>query len=195
MARAMNGTAVKSNGNYLIQMDGVDTTTPDAESSTPRVAGGANEVHGTHGRLGSVIFTGKWRFSALSVDHTDSYDSQFLPSTQHFVPNGDNEELVVVHCRVKNAMNIAHTMFMSSVHPHNIALTDDNGQSYSPMAFDKRTGSTDESPSMLPGSQTEFAILFSVPKGTNLKDLVYSLQIAYEDYPDGGTDVRISLNP
>ena len=43
------------------------------------------------------------------------------------------------------------------------------------------------------GAQTDFAVLFSVPKGTALKDLVFSLQNAYEDTPDGGTDVRIAL--
>jgi len=31
-------------------------------------------------------------------------------------------------------------------HPHNIALADDQGQSYAPTDFDKRGGSTDEGP-------------------------------------------------
>ena len=82
---------------------------------------------------------------------------------------------------------------LSAIHLHNSALTDDQGQSYAPLAFDKHTDSTDEGPNMLPGSQTAFAVVFSVPKGTKLKDLVFSLQNAYEDTPDGGTDVRISL--
>ena len=79
--------------------------------------------------------------------------------------------------------------------PHHTALADDQGQSYAPKHYDKRGGHTDEGPTMLPGSQTEFAILFSVPKGMVLKDLVFSVQNAYEDYPAGGTDLRITLAP
>lgn len=79
------------------------------------------------------------------------------------------------------------------IHPHNTQLTDEQGQSYAPIEYDKCGGATDEGPSMLPGSQTDFAVLFSVPKGAVLKDLIFSLQTAYDDYPNGGTDVRITL--
>lgn len=183
MARAMNGTAEKSGSAYSIQIGGGGNAT----------AGGANEVKGTSGTLGQMLFVGKWRFEAVSVSRAASYDSQYLPNHQTFAPTGDSEELVIVQCLLKNAQKSAHKAVLSTIHPHNIALTDDQGQSYAPLAFDKHVESTDEGPSMLPGSQTTFATIFSVPKGTKLKDLVFSLQNAYEDYPDGGTDVRISL--
>jgi hypothetical protein len=187
MARAMNGTAVKrKGGGYEIVMGGVDTTAPQA-------AGGANEVRGTSGRIGQVLFNGKWRFAVLSVARAATYDSQFLADKQTFTPAGDTEELVVVRCRLKNGQKTAQKAMLSPIHPHNIALADDQGQSYAPKDFDKRGGDTDTGPSLLPGAQTEFAILFSVPRGTSLKDLVFSLQTAYDDYPNGGTDVRISL--
>ena len=96
---------------------------------------------------------------------------------------------------MKNGQNESKAAMLSPVHPHNTALADDHGQSYAPVDYDKRGGSTDEGPNMLPGSQTEFAILFSVPKGTALKDLVFSVQSAYEDFPAGGTDLRITLAP
>jgi hypothetical protein len=184
MARAMNGKAVKNSDGYTIQMKG-----PGDDA----ISGGANEVHGTSGALGQMLFVGKWRFEAVSVSRAQSYESQFLPDHQTFAPNGDSEELVVVLCKLKNAQTSTQKAMLSSVHPHNIALTDDQGQSYGPLAFDKHTDSTDEGPSMLPGSQTTFAAIFSVPKGTKLKDMVFSLQVAYDDTPDGGTDVRISL--
>ena len=186
MARAMNGTVSRKGGEYAITSGGVDTT-------TPTVAGGASEVHGTHGKIGQMLFTGKWRFMVVSVDRAEAYDSLYLADTQNFTPAGDAEELVVVKCRLKNGQTSARSAMLSPIHPHNTGLTDDQGASYAPKAFDKRGGHTDEGPSMLPGSQTDFAVLFSVPKGTTLKDLVFSLQNAYEDYPDGGTDVRVSL--
>ena len=189
MAKAMNGTLVKNKGGYEITLGSVDTTTP-----TPKVvAGGANEVRGTQGNIGQVLFTGKWRFSVLSVDHAASYDSQFLPDKRTFTPSGDTEELVMVRCRMKNGQNETKEAMLSPIHPHHTALTDNQAQSYAPVDYDKRGGHTDEGPTMLPGSQTEFVIVFSVPKGTVLKDLVFSIQNAFADTPDGGTDVRITL--
>ena len=194
MARAMNGTAVRhADGSYEIKRDGVDTTTPSADVVTPAPAGGAGEVHGTRGKVGQMLFTGKWRFEVLGVDRVAAYDSKFLPDARNFTPAGDTEELVIVRCRLKNGQKTAQKAMLSPIHPHNIALTDNEGQSYAPTDFDKRGGSLDEGPSLLPGAQTDFAVLFSVPKGAALKDLVFSLQNAYEDTPDGGTDVRIAL--
>lgn len=193
MARAMKGTAVRhAGGSYEIQTGRTDTTTTD-EAAAPVKAGGANEVHGTRGKIGQMLFTGKWRFLVVGVERASTYDSLFLPDKQTFAPKGDTEELVIVRCRLKNGQKEASTAMLSAIHPHNIALTDEQGQSYAPTDFDKRGGSTDEGPSLLPGAQTDFAALFSVPKGVVLKDLVFSLQNAYEDTPDGGTDVRISL--
>ena len=189
MAKAMNGTAVKhKGGGYEITLGGVDTTTPEAGA----VAGGANEVRGTRGKIGQVLFNGKWRFSVISVDHAASYDSHFLPEKRTFAPNGDTEELVIVRCRMKNGQNETRVAMLSQIHPNHTALADNQGQSYAPLDYDKRGGHTDEGPTMLPGSQTEFVILFSVPKGTVLKDLVFSVQ-NFEEAPDGGTDVRITL--
>jgi hypothetical protein len=191
MAKAMNGAAVKhKGGGYEITLGSVDTTTPEAGA----VAGGANEVRGTRGKIGQVLFNGKWRFSVLSVDRAASYDSQFLPEKRTFTPNGETEELVIVRCRMKNGQNATEVAMLSPIHPYHTALADNQGMSYAPIDFDKRGGHTDEGPSMLPGSQTEFGIVFSIPKGTVLKDLVFSIQNV-EESPDGGTDVRISLAP
>ena len=191
MAKAMNGTLAKhKGGGYDITLGGVDTTTPEAGA----VAGGANEVRGTRGKIGQVLFNGKWRFSVLSVEHPATYDSQFLPDKRAFTPNGDTEELVIVRCRMKNGQNETKVAMLSPIHPHHTALADNQGQSYAPVDYDKRGGHTDEGPTMLPGSQTEFAIVFSVPKGTVLKDLVFSVQNV-DEAVEVGTDVRITLAP
>lgn len=192
MARAMNGTVFKrTRGDYEITLGG--HTTPKTGGAA--VAGGANEVRGTQGKIGQVLFNGKWRFSVLSVDRAASYESQFLANKRAFAPSGDTEELVIVRCRMKNGQKDSQMAMLSPIHPHHTGLADNQGQSYAPMDYDKRGGHTDEGPKLLPGAQTEFAILFSVPKATVLKDLVFSIQNAYEDFPEGGTDVRISLAP
>ena len=192
MAKAMNGAAVKhKGGGYEITLGSVDTTTPQAGAA----AGGANEVRGTRGKIGQVLFNGKWRFSVLSIERAASYDSQFLPEKRNFTPNGDTEELVIVRCRMKNGQKATQAPMLSPIHPRHTALTNNQEESFAPIDYDKRGSHTDEGPTMLPGSQTEFAILFSVPKGTMLKDLVFSVENVYEESPDGGTDVRISLAP
>ena len=203
MARAMNGTLVRHASGYEIKTGGAtggDTTTPTDDAAapdavTPDAAGGANEVKGVRGKIGQMLFTGKWRFEVLGVDRAAAYDSKYLADARNIAPAGDTEELVIVRCRLKNGQKTTQMAMLSPIHPHNIALTDAQGQSYAPTDFDKRGGSTDEGPHLLPGAQTNFAVLFSVPKGTALKDLVFSLQNAYEDFPDGGTDVRVSLAP
>jgi len=184
MAKAMNGTVVKNGDAYAIQTGG--------SGGSGEIAGGANEIKGTRGALGQMVFTGKWRFEAVSVSHAASYESQYLPTHYTFAPSG-SDELVIVQCKLKNAQTSTQKAILSSIHPHNIALTDDQAQSYAPLGFDKRSAALDEGPNMLPGSETDFSVIFSVPKGVKLKDLVFSLQVAYDDYPNGGTDVRISL--
>jgi hypothetical protein len=44
---------------------------------------------------------------------------------------------------------------------------------------------------MLPGSAKEFAIVFSVPEGTEEKDLVYTVEPVSSEF--GVVDLRISL--
>ena len=216
MARAMNGSAVKRQGRYEIIFVGGDATTPDGNSgrgagrntpgrdtTTPdgssgrgpgrTTPGGANEVNGTRGKIGQVLFNGKWRFSVVGVDRAAHYDSQFLSDKRTFNPNGDTEELIIVHCRMKNGQKETSWAMLSPIHPHHTALTDNRGQSYAPLNFDKRGGHTDEGPDLLPGAQTDFAIMFSVPRGTVLQDLVFSVQSGYDDAT--ATDVRISLAP
>ena len=158
------------------------------------VAGGANQVNGKlRGAIGDQLFDGKWGFTVLSVDTADHYDAQYATDPYTYKPNGANDQLVIIKCRVKNGRQASERPIMSFRHGHNTALTDDQGQSYQPIGFDKHGGDNDTGGLMLPGSQSLFVVLFSVPKNTVFKDLVYSLQTFPDDFPDGGTDVRVSL--
>lgn len=194
VARILGGSAVKSGAGYAIRAGDIDTTTPSDKSTPP--AGGADQVNGLRGKVGQVLFTGKWRFQVVSVDHTSSYATKYQADADTITPNGDSDELVVIMGQLKNAQKKAVAPTLSSVHPHNTALTDDQGQSYPPLKFDKRGGDNDSGGTMLPGSASNFAVLFSVPKGTQLKDLVFSVQnFDNDDMPDGGKDVRVLLAP
>lgn len=186
MARAMNGKVVKNGTSYEIQ-------TEDSSDDSGGTAGGGTAIKGTSGSIGQMVMTGKWSFEVVDVNRAASYDSQYLPVQRTFAPNGASEELVIIHCRLKNASKSTQMAMLSAIHPHNTALADDQGQSHPLLGFDKRAANNDEGPNMLPGSLTDVTVIFSVPKGTKLKDLVFSLQTAYDDYPNGGTDVRISL--
>ena len=186
MARAMNGKVVKNGNGYEIQMEA-------SSDDSGGVPGGGTAIKGTKGSIGQMVMTGKWSFEVVDVSRAASYESQYLPVHRTFSPSGPSEELVVIHCRLKNTLKSSQMAMLSVIHPHNIALADDQGQSHGLLGFDKRGANQDEGPRMLPGSLTDFAVIFSVPSGTKLKDLLFSLQTAYDDYPDGGTDVRISL--
>ncbi|MHB8637772.1 MAG: hypothetical protein ACYC96_15000 [Fimbriimonadaceae bacterium] len=186
MARALSGKIVKKGKGYDIQT----APTGDASGGVP---GGGTAISGTKGSIGQMVMTGKWSFEVVDVSRVASYASQYLPDPRTFAPAGPSEELVVIHCRLKNTLKASQMALLSAIHPHNTALADDQGQSHPLLGFDKRSANNDEGPNMLPGSLTDFAVIFSVPKDTKLKDLLFSLQTAYDDYPNGGTDLRISL--
>ncbi len=65
-----------------------------------------------------------------------------------------------------------------------------NGSSYAPIGYDF-TGAPTQTEWLLPGAQLTFPVLFSVPEGTKLKDLVFTLKNNQGD--EKGTDVRVSL--
>ena len=137
-----------------------------------------------------MVFTGKWRFEVLKVEHLDEYMTHYQPTTETLKPKGDNDELVVITGLVKNAQTTPKELMMTTHSLNNTSLTDDQGQSYPPFQFDLTGSGFYGPPSMLPGSSQHFAAIFSIPKGTNLKDLVFSL-CSYDDTKVA--DVRISL--
>lgn len=181
VARLLSANAVRTGGGYEL-----------VASSAGAPAGGANEVKGLHGTVGQMVFTGKWRFEVLSVEHMAEYTTNYQPTNETIKPNGDNDELVVITGLVKNAQAKPHEMVITIHALDDTALTDDQGQSYQPIKFDLTGGGFYGPPSMLPGSSQHFAAIFSIAKGTNLKDLVFSLS-SYDDRKLD--DVRIALTP
>jgi len=69
------------------------------------------------------------------------------------------------------------------------ALTDTQGQSYPPIAYDMEESAPFQSKALLPGSSLDLGVLFVVPQGTVLKDLLFTLRTL----DDKGHDIRVSL--
>lgn len=166
-------------------------------------AGGANQINGLSGNIGDTIFDGKWRFTVLSVDSPDSFtmktdsepygagmpyewsrQTRLLKATQ-------GHKLVVIQCRVANGVKERRTLWTAiSDDRIRTALTDQDGISYPPIAYDYE-GAPIQTPGLLPGAQLTFPVIFSVPVAATLKDLVFTLKNNQGD--ERGVDVRISL--
>lgn len=164
--------------------------------------GGANQVQGiTQGKVGDVLFDGFWRFQVLSVSTPQSYTMKYSEDANnlhydrdaHAVSSNNAQyEMVVVQCRMINAQKTAQTFWIAPLPGErsiNNALTDTDGGSYPPDAFDLE-GTTSQSKRLLPGAGTNFAMLFRVPAGAHVKDLIFTLQ---NNDSSAGHDVRVSL--
>jgi hypothetical protein len=169
------------------------------------VAGGANQLNGVaHGKVGDVLFDGKWRFQVVSVQTPDTYTMKsgaelydavglttFDRPNRVVKPRSDNT-LVVLQCRVSNGVNAKRTLWTAiSDDRIHTAITDADGSSHPPVGYDFEGGPT-QTQWLVPGASLNFAVLFSVPKNTQLKDLIFTLKNNQGD--EKGNDVRVALS-
>jgi hypothetical protein len=166
-------------------------------------AGGATPIAGLRGKVGDVLFDGKWRFQALSVNPVDSYRMKNNTTTDYAVYNSvaelengvfrpkNNFKLIAINCRITNGRN-AVAAFWTYNNDTRTALADTSGESHPPIAYDMNQGQPFQSKPLLPGAKTDFTVLFSVPQSTRLKDLVFTLRTISNS--DKGNDARVSLS-
>jgi hypothetical protein len=162
-------------------------------------AGGANQVSGLRGKIGDTLFTGKWKLMPLSFEQMDSYTTKYEGDQEKYAPRTDGETLFVLTCRLKNAQTTPVEMVMTTHSSGNTAFADQQEHSFAPIGFDahNETGPYG-GPKMLPGSASEFAVIFSAPKNTAAKDVILSI-ISGKDLSDAkqgvspGIDFRISV--
>jgi len=181
VAKALNMTVAKSGGAY--KMD---------------TAGGASQVSGSQqGKIGSEVFTGKWRFQVVSVETTDEYVERYYQAKRTIKPSGRGQRLVIVNCRIKNGMKKAKNPVLTERLPGNTGLACEDGQSYPPMDYDARQEADKTqsyaAASLIPGAGADFALVFNVPEDAKPKALVFSAMGYTEDVGGHGTDVRIEL--
>lgn len=172
--------------------------TKSGSTYTMAIPGGADQLQGkAQGKIGQEIFSGKWRFQVLSVERSGEWKEKYYQAGRTIKPD-KGDELIIVNCRLKNGLkNKSQTPTLTERMCGNTALADDNGNSYPPKDFDARQESDKiqsyASISLLPGAKIDFAILFSVPKGTTPKSLVFSEAAYPDDLPYKFTDVRVDL--
>lgn len=186
VAKAQGMVVVPINGGYEIKK-----------------AGGATPIEGLRGKIGDVLFDGKWRFTVLSVDTADSYRLKHRTTNDYAVYNGvaelndseftarEGRELYVVKCRVSNGRNSTASLWVYN-NDTRTALADDQGESYPPIGYDMEESGPYSTKALLPGAKTDFTVLFSVPEDTNLQDLVFTLRTI--NNKDKGNDARVSLD-
>ncbi|HEX5324303.1 MAG TPA: hypothetical protein VFW40_10990, partial [Capsulimonadaceae bacterium] len=168
VARALGGTVSPHGSGYEIV---TGQGAPSSSDASRTAAGGANEVGGTNGNIGDWFFNGYWRFRVSKVERVSSYSYQYFPGGGVSSPDGPNDELVVVFCTIKNGEQNSDEPILTrnGLGTQKTALTDDQGQSYPPRDFDVRGGN------LAPGAGKNFAVVFPVPKGTTLKDMIFTL--------------------
>lgn len=159
-------------------------------------AGGTYQVEGSgQGKIGDELFTGKWRFQVLGLREVSQYTERYYEKGNTIQPKGKNDTLIVIDCRIKNALKQTQSPVLTERMPINTALADDSGRSYAPIDYDARQAmdkvQSYEAEALLPGAAADFALVFSVPKGTRPKDLVFTCLTYYK--PHEAKDVRVSL--
>ena len=165
-------------------------------------AGGAIPIAGLQGKVGDVLFDGKWRFTVTGVEKVDSYKMIHKSTTDYAVYNQiaeledgaftakEGRSLLLVKCRISNGTNGSRALWVANTDTHT-ALADDQGESHPPIAHDMEEASPFLSKTLLPGAKLDFNVLFSIPEGTKVKDLVFTLRTISNN--DKGNDARVAL--
>lgn len=180
-AKALNMTVVKKPGVYELV-----------------VAGGAMPIAGGRsGKLNDWLFTGQWRFRVTGVREAATYTEQYYQLKRTLEPQGPGETLLIVDCQLKNGIQKTQSPVLTERMPRNTGLADADGHSYAPLDYDaeqaiNKTQSYEGKP-LLPGALADFALVFSVPKGTKPAALVFTA-FRYTPPPESPLDdLRVDL--
>lgn len=167
-------------------------------------AGGAGPIAGNNvGKMGETIFTGNYRFDLLSIERKSEYQLKYADAHEWTRTEAkDNMELIVATCRIKNAMKSKATLVFGKWEGNNTCLATADEQTYSPVAYGYDVKMTEHFPdgaSFLPGAAINFCLVFEVPKGTKVKDLIFTaMQYEYRNPSDQKkhkpTDIRVAVN-
>lgn len=202
--QTMNGQAFVSLADLAKTLGMVMVKNADG-SYEIKQAGGTFQAGDLYGKIGDVLFDGKWRLQVLSVQTPESfpmstaaqpygYDNvaTYDAKTRLITPQAGSK-LVVIKVRVTNGQKTPQTLWTAiSDKTMRTALTDTAGGSHPPIDYDYAGAPTVTLP-LLPGAAMTFPIIFSVPQDTVLKDLVMTLK--NNDSFAKGNDARIALTP
>lgn len=145
------------------------------------------------GKLGEEVATAQWIFQVRNITQTDEYTEQYYQEGRVIRPTGKKDTLIVIEARLKNRLEKTQSPVLTERKPGNTGLIDEEGRSYQPLDFDARQLQDKirsyEAAPILPGAVADFALVFSVPKGTKPKTLNFTCST----YLGAETDVQVSL--
>jgi hypothetical protein len=146
------------------------------------------------GRAGDESLTVGWSFRVLNIAEADVYAERHYQEKKTIRPQGPGDVLIIIDARLKNVLEVTQSPVLTERQPGNTGLIDDQGHSYQPLDYDARQ-ERDKTMSyagaaLLPGAVADFALVFSVPKGTRPKSLVFTIK---EYSEPKGTNLQVSL--
>lgn len=163
-------------------------STKDAEVVAPSAT--------SRSRLGNEVSTAQWIFEVINITETDEYTERYYQKERIIRPQGKNDTLIVVDARLKNRLRQTQSPVLTERKPGNTGLIDYEGRSYQPVDYDARQAEDKTQSfagaSVLPGAVMDFALVFSVPKGTKPKTLIFTAG----NYLDSSSnkDLEVSLD-
>lgn len=117
---------------------------------------------------------GGWQLTVRKVRTVARYTPRFSANKDEVVSPSKSDVLILVDCRLHNETREMQNVYFDRDTSGNTALRDDTGRGYVPLAYDSRN--SEYSSNKLPsGTLHDFVIVFSVPKGTRMKSLVYTV--------------------
>lgn len=154
-------------------------------------AAGSSPIHRLTGKMADNLSSGTWQFQVASVQQVSGYSQQYGTEKAQLTPTETGDVLVVIRCRLKNGTKEMQEVAFDSSSAGNTALTDHQEHGYVPLAYDSRNSDylSDKMPA---GSAHEFVVIFSVPKGTALQNLTYTVA---SSGLDKSTDFQVALQP
>jgi hypothetical protein len=158
VAKSLDLTMVsKEDGFDLVSADGAKKT------AIPK------PVSGLSGAVGDTLGNGQVAVQVTQVVRGDRYASAITGKSFDAEPDAD---LVAVVCRMRNLLKKPRQYDLGYFKGGNTLLTDANGKSFAPKQWDRK----EPIARLAAGAGVDFAVIFAVPKGTELAEFVYSVR-------------------
>lgn len=145
--------------------DGFDLTPSGSTKKTDAV----KPVNGLSGAVGDTLSNGQVAVQVLQVVRGERYASTTTNETYTAEPDID---LVAVVCRMRNTLKKPRQYDLGYFKGGNTALIDATGKSFAPKKWDRK----EAIPRLQAGMGADFAVIFAVPKGTELGEFVYTVR-------------------
>lgn len=161
VAKAFNRSVVRKDNGYDL--------VPIAGTPAEPVIKSTVSIDGLTGAVGDVLKNGQVSVQVFQVVRGERYASTITNETYTAEPDMD---LVAVVCRMRNTLKKPRQYDLGYFKGGNTALIDATGKSFAPKKWDRK----EAIPRLQAGMGADFAVIFAVPKGTELGEFVYTVR-------------------